>query len=242
MISASDVFFDYHLLDIFFLVLLMYVWSILNKVNPKRLYIPKKDSRCLYPKINGGITEQQNLIIVIVVPIVVYTIIYVLMKCNVPIQFKPFDFLLTTIAHITCICLSNIIIAIIKAQVGKARPDFFDTLGSEANAEMDQPKKVTDKEFTEEFKSFASGHSTSASSGSIFLVLFLNSGINYNQAWANTITFLPLIYTFYIGGTRIKHHRHHTEDVLMGIFIGAIFPVLFFLGFKNALFGTETKP
>lgn len=241
--NAKELFLDYHLIDFLVLVVLMIVWLVLTKIKPNRLFVPKKDPRCSYPHYNHGISETQNLIIVVVVPYIAYSIIYLLFKLNVTMKyFRKFDFLFLLASHGICICVTNIIVNIIKIQVGRPRPDFFSVLGPTANADVDLPPDLPAKKFYEQFKSFPSGHSASASCGSVFFVLFLQCGQISNQVWVFVIICTIMIYPIAIGCTRITQHRHHPDDVIMGLFIGFLVSAIFFLGSQNSLFTETIKP
>lgn len=237
MVSAKEVFIDYYLIDFIILIILIVVWTYLNRINPKHLYIPKGDSRNSYPHYNSGITETQNLLYVVGIPYGIYILIYILFKAKCKINyFREFDFLLTILLHMASITISNIIANIIKIQVGRPRPDFFAVLGENATAESMCPEEMTRKTFNEEFKSFPSGHSATAMSGSLFLILFLMNGITVHNLWIKILILCLFLYPFIIGCTRITEHRHHTDDVIMGFFIGAIFPIIFFISDKDVIF------
>ena len=233
-VTLKEVFIDYHLLDFIVLLILAFLWGWLNRVNPRRLFVPQRDSRCSYPHYNSGISEFSNLIIVTVLPLFVYFLLYILMKCNVYLEYlKPFDLLLVIIGHLGTLCMANIVANVLKIQVGRPRPDFFSVLGTNATSEAMCPKEVPKKDFNEEFKSFPSGHSASAMCGTLFFILFLNTVIKSNQFWEKTLVFSLLIYPVIIGSTRITQHRHHPDDVIMGLFIGFIFPVLYYIGLDD---------
>lgn len=154
----------------------------------------------------------------------------------------PFDFILVLVGHSGCIIVANILSNIIKLQVGRPRPDFFAVLGIQANSETAMPDDMPVKNYIECFKSFPSGHTTSASCGTLFLVLFLQHGINSNQFTVFFLKLLPLLYAFYIGAMRITEHRHHIEDVLAGMIIGFIIPGCFFAGQHDRIFLSAPKP
>ena len=243
MISAKELFIDYHLLDFFILIILMVVWAYMNRVTPKRLFIPKKDPRFNYPHYNSGITETQNLIVVLAVPLVIYTLLYILLKVGVNLKYlKNFDFLLVIIGHVGSIVVSNIFANILKLQVGRPRPDFFTVLGSDATSEIICPDDFDKKAFNEEFKSFPSGHSASAMSGTLFLILFLSKAIRSKQFWVKFLILLLFIYPYMVGSTRITQYRHHPDDVIMGLFVGSTLPVVYFLTCSDDIFCSKVFP
>ena len=234
MVSAFDVFFQYHLFDFLILIILGLIWLYTTKLNPNHLYVSKGDHRLSYPHYNAGITETQNLIVVIAIPYIVYLVFYLILKYHDPIDYLvPFDFLIIIVGHVGCIFSGNILANCIKIQVGRPRPDYFAVLGQDSGADTLKPDDVPEKEYREEYKSFPSGHSCSAMSGSLYLTLFLNKEIKSQQLWVFILIILPLFYAFYVACTRIIQHRHHIEDVICGLFIGFLFPLLFFSGARN---------
>lgn len=242
MTNSVDVFFKYHLLDFLIVLILIGIWYYTTKRNPHHFYIPKSDPRLSYPHYNSGITEAQNLIIVIGVPYLVYLIFYLILKIHGKTKFLiSFDLFLILIGHFGCIASGNILANCIKVQVGRPRPDYYAVLGFESRADSIKPDGISVKKYQEEYKSFPSGHSCSSMSGGLFFTFFLNGVLNTNQFWVYVLTMLPILYVFYVACTRILQHRHHVEDVLGGLLIGFIFPCIFFYGVKN-IFGENLLP
>ena len=243
MVTAKAVFVDYHLVDIIFLGILSAIWTCLQRGNPNRLFVPKRDPRCSYPHYDSGIKEFTNLIICVIIPYIVYTIMYVIIKVEgVLTGMVPFDFIYALVGHAGCVIIANVVANILKLQVGRPRPDFFAVLGVQANSETGIPDDMSVKAYHECFKSFPSGHTTTAASGCLFLVLFLQNGVIINQFTVFFLECVPLMYTFYIGAMRITEHRHHFEDVLAGMIIGFLFPICFFLGQRDRLFTEVILP
>jgi phosphatidate phosphatase len=179
----------------------------------------------------------------ILLPGIIYIILYSILKTiGVMNGLIPFDFLYVVVGHIGCIFMANILSNIIKLQVGRPRPDFFDVLGINANCETPQPEELSHKDYIECFKSFPSGHTVTASSGVMFLVLFLQYEVVSDQITVFFLKMLPFCWTFYVAAMRVTEHRHHIDDVLAGMIIGFLFPIVFFQGQKERLFPPETKP
>jgi diacylglycerol diphosphate phosphatase/phosphatidate phosphatase len=243
MVTAKEFFVDYHFIDFIVLAVLAVVWFFMNRMTPRRLYVPKKDPRCSYPHYNTGITETQNLIIVLVTPLSVYLFLYILLKARVELKFiKKFDLFLVIIGHFGSVVVSNIFANIIKLQVGRPRPDFFTVLGPNATSESLCPEDLSKKEFDEEFKSFPSGHSASAMSGTLFLAIFLLKAIKSKQFWLKLLVLSLFVYPYIIGCTRITQYRHHPDDVIMGFFIGSAVPIVYFLTCSDDMFCAELFP
>ncbi|OHT04532.1 PAP2 superfamily protein [Tritrichomonas foetus] len=243
MVSAKEVFVDYHLIDIILLLILCVFWYILQNANPNRLYVPKRDPHCSYPHYDTGMKEATNLFVVVICPVIVYSILYGIIKTKgIMDGLIPFDYLFVIIGHIGCVILTNILGNILKLQVGRPRPDFFDVLGINANSETAQPDGMSNKQYIECFKSFPSGHTTSAACGMIYFILFLQKAIITHQFWIYFLKICPILYTFYIAAMRITEHRHHFEDVLAGLIIGLTFPIIFFSGATEYIFTQQPFP
>ena len=241
--NARELFLDYHLVDFILLIILCVFWYLLQNANPNRLYVPKKDPRCSYPHYDLGMKESTNLAIVVIIPLVIYTILYVILKTKgVMNGMVPFDYLYVIVGHLGCIVLTNILANILKLQVGRPRPDFYDSLGINANSETPPPEGMSTKKYIECFKSFPSGHTGSASSGCLFFILFLQKAIINDQFWIYFLKMCPILYNFYIAAMRITEHRHHIEDVLAGLIIGFLFPLVFFMGSQEHLFIQNVFP
>jgi phosphatidate phosphatase len=243
MVTAKEVFIDYHLLDLLFLIVLAVVWGLLQNANPNHLFVPKRDPRCSYPHYDSGIREFTNLTVMLIVPFIVYATLYAILKIHGVLNgMVPFDFFYVVVGHVGCILMANILSNIIKLQVGRPRPDFFDVLGENANCETPQPEDMTQKEYIECFKSFPSGHTVTASCGVMFFVLFLQHAVVSDQITVFFLKMVPFGWTFYVGAMRVTEHRHHIEDVLAGMIIGFLFPLVFFQGQTAQLFPPEVKP
>jgi membrane-associated phospholipid phosphatase len=144
--------------------------------------------------------------------------------------------------HIGCILSGNVLSNILKLNIGRPRPDFFAVLGTGANSETPMPDEMAVKTYFECFKSFPSGHTVTASCGAMFLALFLQKVLVLSQFSIFFLKMLPFSYAFYIAGMRVTEHRHHFEDILMGMIIGFLFPICFFMGEQNMMFPDVVKP
>jgi phosphatidate phosphatase len=243
MVTAREVFIDYHLLDLLFLILLAIAWGFLQNANPNHLFVPKRDPRCSYPHYDSGIREFTNLAVMLIVPFIVYATLYAILKTQGVLKgMVPFDAFSVVVGHVGCILMANILSNIIKLQVGRPRPDFFGVLGENANCETPQRDDMTKKEYIECFKSFPSGHTVTASSGVMFFVLFLQHAVVSDQITVFFLKMIPFCWTFYVAVMRITEHRHHIDDELAGMIIGFLFPFVFFQIQATRLFPPDVKP
>ncbi|KAJ7623136.1 lipid phosphate phosphatase 1 [Roridomyces roridus] len=122
---------------------------------------------------------------------------------------------------------------VLKARVGRLRPDFL------ARCKWNEiAQKCTGKAATvlDGRKSFPSGHSSAAFAGMAFLSFWLAgqtagwcfqvpvpaASIRSSRLARLSVTLMPLCWAVYVAVTRLEDYRHHKEDVLAGAAIGIV--------------------
>ncbi|RVD91808.1 PAP2-like phosphatidic acid phosphatase [Tubulinosema ratisbonensis] len=158
----------------------------------------------------------------IIVPCILFGIVFILKDFTYKNVFLIVFFYLFTHSAITCTC------EVLKILVGEKRPDFLarcKPLGGTCTG--------IKKEITEGKKSFPSGHTASAFGGSVFFIFTLHTFILKNSVnkFVNiTITFLIgfvlLSLSSYVGYTRIIDNRHFLHDVIGGGIIGSTYAIV----------------
>lgn len=128
-----------------------------------------------------------------------------------------------------------VITGALKNAIGKPRPDLIDRCQPAAGS-VDPPVyglsnhsicTQTDNAILKDgFRSFPSGHSSSAWAGLFYLSLYLAAKLhvldNRGEVWKTFIVFVPCIGAALIAGTRIMDARHHPFDVISGSLIGIL--------------------
>ncbi|KAI9785661.1 MAG: hypothetical protein M1835_003266 [Candelina submexicana] len=130
---------------------------------------------------------------------------------------------------------SNTVVAALKNATGKPRPDLIDRCQPIPNV-TDPPVyglsnssicMQTDKQRLKDgFRSFPSGHSSTAFAGLIYLSLYLAGKLHIRdtkgEVWKIVLILLPFIGACLVADTRIMDARHHPFDVICGSLLGLI--------------------
>ena len=192
-----------------------------NYVPVKQLYVPENDSLSSFPYPG----KEQISTIVCAVIVIVVGLVVIIGFFFLSLKFKrffnqlnPFTAVYT---FITVIAVTNVCVNIFKSYVGRPRPDLYARCGIDGS--IDNCPGQTKKVAKDEFKSFPSGHSATAMSGLLFIALFVQKCVKTRKLWVTTLCFLFILLAFYIGATRIRVCRHHTDDDLAGFFVGFLF-------------------
>jgi phosphatidate phosphatase len=120
-------------------------------------------------------------------------------------------------------CISSWLIVMLiteisKRYVGRPRPDIYARCGKDA--EYQQCRSAIGDDADDEFKSWPSGHASMSMFGGAFAGLFFQRVVVSNQLWVAVIGAACTLLGFGVGATRIRDFRHHTDDVLAGLFLG----------------------
>jgi len=142
--------------------------------------------------------------------------------------------------------LSQDVTDLLKLAAGRLRPHFLDVCNVEYGAGVTCDKSIvsqstyiqnytckgnsllfTDKSEMEDMipearLSFPSGHSSMAFYGMVTSILILNKAQG-NQFILSIGQALCLLYCCFVGVSRVNDHKHHTDDVLAGALLGALF-------------------
>ncbi|BFZ60778.1 hypothetical protein YB2330_001830 [Saitoella coloradoensis] len=127
------------------------------------------------------------------------------------------------------------ITACLKNAVGRPRPDFL------ARCQPDPSRKRLDNDYSmydatictvdlgsrimrEAFRSFPSGHSSTAFAGLTYLSFWVGGKTNVldtrGNVWKCAVVLIPTLAAGLVAASRIMDQRHHGFDVLFGSFIG----------------------
>jgi diacylglycerol diphosphate phosphatase/phosphatidate phosphatase len=126
---------------------------------------------------------------------------------------------------------------IIKVSVGRPRPDFLDRCQPAPDAQNASPyglatqsvcrTDVNSHLISDGFRSFPSGHASTAFAGLTFLTLWLAGKFHIWQrsrgnAFSAWILFFPMIAATLIAVSRTMDYRHHATDVIAGGVLGFV--------------------
>lgn len=196
------------------------LWFCTTLQKPDPLYVPPDDDLSNYPKAKHNTIDMKWVVfIVFAVQGVLALVLYFCAK-KFPKYFNEFNFFTVMWTEIMIVCTSNIIINIFKSYVGRARPDMYAYCGY--NSTYETCTGIKDSKRRGEFKSWPSGHSACAMSGSLFICLFLQKVVRTRLVYWSFVCSCVVLFAVFVGASRIRDFRHHTDDVLAGLFIGAL--------------------
>lgn len=207
---------------------------------PHPMAIPENDSQSNYPG-NGKDTIKVFVLVGILAAsgIVVLVLMKILSRFFSKV-FKPFHFWSALWNFAIALASCTLAVNVIKNVVGRPRPDIYNVCGKSVGKDISTcSKNITKSQFYDEYRSWPSGHSSSAMAGYAFIALFLKREIYGSTSIAFFIAFCVLVIPLYIGATRIVDYRHHADDVLAGFFVGFLISYFVFSTAKNDMFEVE---
>lgn len=177
------------------------------------------------------VNDTKLYFLVFVVPVFI-----MLMICFV--KYRKNMHQLVHLGHVTFLALTlnfvltGFITDILKMWISRPRPDFIARCIPLPNTPFDVFVNVDSCTQTNHFllndgfKSCPSGHSSLSMSGCVFLCLWLNGQYKlYDRSkpiYAQLLSWSYILVAFFVGISRSLDYRHHVEDILFGLLIGAI--------------------
>ena len=208
-------------------------------VKPDPLYFPPNDSNSAFPHAEKNALPSLVMgILLAVVAIIIIVAAYFLRKFF-PQHFRSFKLITVVWGLLACEGISNTCVGIFKNMVGRPRPDIFAVCGLNVTSDPSSCPQLTKTEFYDQFRSWPSGHSSTAMSGFLFLALFLQNLFVSEQMWTSAISSLLILLAFYCGSTRIRDFKHHPDDVIAGFFTGFVFTYIIWNRIKKEIFQFE---
>lgn len=123
----------------------------------------------------------------------------------------------------------------LKNLIGKPRPDFIDRCQPVSGAMDRTPYGLSTSEICTQtdaailkdgYRSFPSGHSSTAWAGLFYLSLYLAGKLHVldhrGEVWRTFFVLVPVLSAALIAGTRVIDARHHGFDVIVGSLIGLL--------------------
>jgi phosphatidate phosphatase len=198
------------------------------------LYVPPNDSLSSFPYHDTDTVSAAVLIvIVLLVPLVLICAAYFASRylSKWLREFNPFT---AVWVFLTIFGLTNAATDLLKNYVGRARPNVIARCGQ--NATLESCRAQIGDAAVDEFQSWPSGHSSLSMATSLFEALFIQELVRARSlaasAFAGFILFVPL----YIGASRIRDFRHHTDDVLAGFFVGTLCTIIVWIQVHKRIF------
>jgi len=159
------------------------------------------------------------------------------------------------------ISLSTLFSHVVKAFVGRYRPDFISLCDVDFDKVQEHydkfnissgvgygPRilfdtsicKTSKKNLFEERRSFPSGHSSFAFCVMSYLSLYIAGQIHLmdkkSYIWKYFVVFVPYMIAFMVALSRVFDYRHHWQDVTVGSIIGLFFGIVTYFYYFPSLF------
>jgi len=217
--------------------LIVYIICGVFAIVPSRpLYVPPNDSNSAFPYPGKETIPNTMLIIGIGIIFVIFMFAAILIHKYNPGSTRQFLVFPTIWCFLLCIGVTNMCVCIFKNYVGRPRPSFFSRCGITATNDPKTCPSLSSKTYYEEFRSWPSGHSSTAMAGFLFFSLFTSKLFKSKEFWVTTLSSLYIFVAFFVGSSRIIDYRHHTDDVIAGFFTGALFTLFIFAKSSKKLF------
>ncbi|KAH0789447.1 PAP2 superfamily protein [Histomonas meleagridis] len=203
------------------------------------LYVPENDSLSMFPHVDHHIVPTWLLnFLCISISIVILIIALVLLKF-LPKYFV--DFRVFTLIWVFVIVAANnlSVTEILKRYAGRPRPDVYAVCGN--NTQHKDCTNVKESTRDNQYKSWPSGHSSTSMSTFYLVGCFIQNFCKKLPAVSSFVGLLFILLALMIGATRIRDFRHHTDDVLAGLFIGYLVAAFFWRKTKYDVFIDENK-
>ena len=191
-------------------------------IKPTPLYVPPNDSNSSFPH-PGTETIPTWLVIVLLAAIGLVTVIalYFLAQ-KFPKVFRDFNAFSAVWNLATSVAIANFIVNLLKNMVGRPRPDLYDLCGPNVTSDPASCPGISESDFNDQWRSWPSGHSSSAMAGFTYLAFFVQRTISISGPIGTLCASLYVLFALYVGSTRILNYKHHPDDVVAGFFIGFV--------------------
>ncbi|KAG0045924.1 hypothetical protein BGZ83_008858 [Gryganskiella cystojenkinii] len=150
------------------------------------------------------------------------------------------------------VLMTTMFTQVIKVTVGKHRPDFLSRCQPMQNGALitqDEPLKLwtidvctqTDAAILKDgFRSFPSGHSSTAFSGLFYIALWLAGKMHVfdrrGYSLKGVILIVPLMGALLVAISRVEDYRHAAVDVTWGAILGIVFATFAYFQYYPSLF------
>lgn len=184
------------------------------------LYVPPNDSLSKFP-IRPDTVSADLLHNIVLIAIVGSIFLLFFFHRLFPIWFREINILAAIWVWGCEACLVELMTDLFKKFVGRPRPMFYEMCGANTQYETCNPTVAIGTR-NDLFQSWPSGHATDAMQGFLFTALLWKRGVVSSVSWVSTFAIGLSSIGFYIGATRIRDYKHHTDDVLAGFVIAAL--------------------
>lgn len=129
----------------------------------------------------------------------------------------------------------------IKHLVGRPRPDTVAVCGLDGSY-LACSGVLSGSQLYDQFHSFPSGHAAEAMAVGIFMTLLISDVWVSGSMISAMLKMAPVIWALFVGVSRIWDRAHHVDDVIAGLFLGAVVGFFTFKTFKVGVSIDMKKP
>lgn len=180
-----------------------------------------------------------------VVPLVIQAVI------SLGIARSTWDFHASFLGLVLSHAITVTATTLLKITIGRPRPDLIDRCAPRPGAQDPVPYGLVNDSIcsnpvdghlvTDGFRSFPSGHASTAFAGLAFFSLYLAGkfhlyGGRKGYAAVQWLVFIPMIGAALIAVSRTMDYRHHATDVIAGGILGTIIAISSYFTYYPSLF------
>ncbi|KAI8355763.1 phosphatidic acid phosphatase type 2/haloperoxidase, partial [Mortierella sp. GBAus27b] len=232
--------------DWVFCVALLVLFLLLDRVEPFHREFSVENRAIMYPYEEKETIKMWALILIAVVfPVVMILLV------GLGLRKSPYDFHNGVLGLMVSILITTIFTQVIKVTVGKHRPDFLARCVPRLNGlqlVLDPPLRLwtidvctqTDRHILKDgFRSFPSGHSSTAFAGLTYISLWMGGKIHIfdrrGYSPKAVILLVPLLAALLVAISRVQDYRHAAIDVTWGAIIGILTATFAYLQYYPTL-------
>lgn len=139
------------------------------------------------------------------------------------------------------LCFTIFVSSCLKHLVGRPRPDTASVCGLDGSY-LACSGVLSGHQLSDQFHSFPSGHAAESMSVGMFMTLLLSDIWVSGSMLSAMLKMAPVIWAIFVGVTRIWDRAHHVDDVIAGLFLGAVVGFFTFKTFKVGISADIKKP
>ncbi|OHT11086.1 PAP2 superfamily protein [Tritrichomonas foetus] len=143
-------------------------------------------------------------------------------------------------AYYFSICFTILISCFLKKVIARPRPDTLARCGGDGSFYQCTQNLPADL-VADQFYSFPSGHAAEIMAPAVFLSFLIAELFRSSQIVFTFFRILPIVLAIFASASRIWDRAHHVDDVVMGMFLGAIVGFLTFHTFTQEIGKDEEK-